>query len=373
MTVPDSEKHQAWQDRYRNGYFLAPMVRVGTLPMRLLSLHYGADLVWTCEIIDKSIANCLRTVNDQTGVISYSKDGREIFTTHKDEKSRVVFQMGSASPDTALEAARTIENDVAGIDLNCGCPMKFSVQGGMGAALMEDPDRLCAILEALVQNVSVPVTCKIRVFDDEEKTIELARRIAATGISALTVHCRTRYMRPREKAMWHRLNRIVDELSPLPVILNGDICHFDDVQKARESTGATSVMTARGAIANPSIFRKESVSVLEATVEFVKTAMRASNSYANTKYTVLLMYTDTKAPEYKVLQASKCYEAMCGALGIAEFYHAEGKLCVTDRNDPMRVKQNGALGKRSAVKNETSVNAQPESDAAETPTKRAKA
>ena len=37
---------------YTNKVILAPMVRVGTLPMRLLAVDYGADLVYTEEIID---------------------------------------------------------------------------------------------------------------------------------------------------------------------------------------------------------------------------------------------------------------------------------------------------------------------------------
>ena len=34
---------------YTNKLVLAPMVRIGTLPMRLLALRYGADLVY-CEV-----------------------------------------------------------------------------------------------------------------------------------------------------------------------------------------------------------------------------------------------------------------------------------------------------------------------------------
>lgn len=38
---------------YTNKLMLAPMVRINTLPMRLLALKYGADLVYTEEIIGK--------------------------------------------------------------------------------------------------------------------------------------------------------------------------------------------------------------------------------------------------------------------------------------------------------------------------------
>ncbi|KAJ2766356.1 tRNA-dihydrouridine synthase 2, partial [Coemansia linderi] len=179
-------KRTEWRDRYRNGFFLAPMVRVGTLPMRLLAQQYGADLAWGPEIVDISIVGSERIVDEKTGVISYVKNDKDIFTTHPSEKQQVVFQLGSAGPEVALAAAKTVEQDVSGFDLNCGCPKKFSIQGGMGAALMSDPDRLCSILDILVKNIDLPITCKIRVFDDVEKTLDLVRRVAATGVSALT-------------------------------------------------------------------------------------------------------------------------------------------------------------------------------------------
>ncbi|KAJ2908235.1 tRNA-dihydrouridine synthase 2, partial [Coemansia aciculifera] len=275
------------------------MVRVGTLPMRLQAQQYGADLMWGPEIVDKSIVGSERVVDDKTGVIAYVKGGKDIFTTHPSERQKVIFQMGSAAPETALAAAKHIEQDVSGIDLNCGCPKRFSIQGGMGAALMADPPRLCSILDVLVKNIDLPITCKIRVFDNIEKTLDLVRQIAATGISALTVHCRTKNMRPHEKAMWNRLNDVVSELPDLPIILNGDIFEYADVQRAREETGATSVMTARGAAANPSIFRSEGMlPAMDAAREYTKFAVRTSNGFVNTKYTLVQMYPETKSEQF---------------------------------------------------------------------------
>lgn len=50
-------------DLYRNKKILAPMVRIGTLPMRLLAIEYGADLVYTPEIVDKKIIGATRIEN----------------------------------------------------------------------------------------------------------------------------------------------------------------------------------------------------------------------------------------------------------------------------------------------------------------------
>ncbi|KAJ2335669.1 tRNA-dihydrouridine synthase 2 [Coemansia sp. RSA 2681] len=335
MTTEENKRSE-WRDRYRNGFFLAPMVRVGTLPMRLLAQLYGADLMWAPEIVDKSIIGSERVVDEKTGVIAYIKNGKDIFTTHPSEKQQVIFQLGSAGPETALAAAKHVEQDVAGFDLNCGCPKKFSIQGGMGAALMADPVRLCSILDMLVKNIDLPITCKIRVFDDVEKTLELVRQIGATGISALTVHCRTRDMRPQEKAMWSRLKDVVSELPDLPIILNGDIFEFADVQRAREETGASSVMTARGAAANPSIFRSESMlPAMDAAQEYTKFAVRTSNNFINTKYTLVQMYPDTKTEQFCLLRSTRSYKDMCEAMGLAEFYESEGAELIHSRAEPL--------------------------------------
>lgn len=55
-----------------------------------------------------------------------------------------------------------VENDIAAIDINMGCPKDFSMKGGMGASLLKNPERAKTILIALVENVNIPVTCKIR-------------------------------------------------------------------------------------------------------------------------------------------------------------------------------------------------------------------
>lgn len=80
-----------------------------------------------------------------SGVISFTKNNRSIFDCHPLEKSRLIFQLGSADPNLAVQAMKVIEGDVGGVGLNCGCPKSFSLQGGMGAALLKDPERLCAV------------------------------------------------------------------------------------------------------------------------------------------------------------------------------------------------------------------------------------
>lgn len=73
------------------------------------------------------------------------KKGRSIFECHPIEKPYLIFQLGSADPKLAVEAALLVAQDVAGVGLNCGCPKPFSLSGGMGAALLKTPDKICDV------------------------------------------------------------------------------------------------------------------------------------------------------------------------------------------------------------------------------------
>lgn len=178
-----------------------------------------------------------------TGVISYNGKSKAIFTTHPIERPYLVYQIGSADPETAVQAAKTVMQDVSGIDLNCGCPKPFSTHAGMGAALLTNPDLLCSILAALRSAMppEITVSAKIRLLPDQADTLKLVERIVNSGVSALTVHCRTRNMRPRERALLGRLKEIVEFVEGMgkgiAVIANGDCLSAQDALRVREITG----------------------------------------------------------------------------------------------------------------------------------------
>lgn len=98
-----------------------------------------------------------------------------------------------------------------------GCPKEFSLKGGMGAALLTQVDKAKSILSTLVQNVKVPISCKIRVFESEEDTLNLVRQLASTGIAAIAVHGRTKTERPQHINRNKSIMAIAKALS-IPVI-----------------------------------------------------------------------------------------------------------------------------------------------------------
>ncbi|XP_024911956.1 tRNA-dihydrouridine(20) synthase [NAD(P)+]-like isoform X1 [Cynoglossus semilaevis] len=305
---------------------LAPMVRVGTLPMRLLALDHGADVVYCEELIDIKMVQCQRVVNEVLQTVDFvAPDERVMFRTCEREKDRVVFQMGTADPDRALSVARLVEKDVAAVDVNMGCPKEYSTKGGMGAALLSNPDRIEAILTKLVNGVSIPVTCKIRILPSLQETISLVQRIEKTGVTAIGVHGRFKEERPRHPIHCDYIQAVAQAVS-IPVIANGGsldlVKTHADIAEFRRLTGASSVMLARAAMWNPSVFNSGGPLPVETVMEeYLKYAVQYDNHAFNTKYCLCQMLRDkVESPLGKRVQAAQTNAEISDAYGLSEFH-----------------------------------------------------
>ncbi|TLD27091.1 hypothetical protein PspLS_04888 [Pyricularia sp. CBS 133598] len=343
---------------YRGKVVLAPMVRSSEMPSRLMALHYGADLVWGPETVDYSMIGTTRRLNPETKVLQWTRqqnngqkqappDAKEnaMFTMHPElEGKRLIFQLGSGDPQRAVAAASLVANDVAGIDLNAGCPKPFSTTGGMGAALLRDPDRLVAILEALVREVApaaeIGISVKIRLLETAAETEALVRRLVKTGITALTVHCRTTPMRPREPAIRGQLRMVADVCREAGVacLMNGDVKDRDEAIRLAAEYGTDGAMIARAAEENPSCFRAGADGGLAPWTETVPMFMRfcldMENKFSNTKYLLNNMIPG-KAPEFRPTQQGKTFVAVCEALNLDDLVEQakalDDKLGLTER------------------------------------------
>mmetsp|Transcript_23603 Transcript_23603/g.30608 ORF Transcript_23603/g.30608 Transcript_23603/m.30608 type:complete len:504 (+) Transcript_23603:117-1628(+) len=281
---------------------LAPMVRAGTLPLRSLALHYGADTVWGEEIIDRRITQTKRVLNEALGTTDYVTENRRsvVFRTHPGERDKIVYQIGTADAVYALQAAQHVEQDVAAIDINMGCPKQFSTGGGMGAALLSKPEVAEDILKTLRRNLSVPVSCKMRLLGTVEKSVEYARCMEKAGAQAIAVHMRTLQTSEKQRAIWDPLRPIVQAVS-VPVIANGDLYSRQMMKQIQELSGCSSVMLARPALYNISIFDKNAdslVSRCQVIKEYVQECIRWDNVIQNSKYTVMEMMRTTRHPEH---------------------------------------------------------------------------
>ena len=204
---------------FRRSEILAPMVRASTTPLRILALSHGASLTYTEELIDRSILASRRSINVELGTIDYQKPESnysprvvrrlELDVDNPDsskhgatllridptiEKDKLIYQLGTGESQLALRAALAVVNDVYGIDINMGCPKKFSISGGMGSALLSDVHRACDIVSTLRRNLpsNKPVSVKIRLLHptDPRPTLDFVTALIKAGVNAIAIHGR---------------------------------------------------------------------------------------------------------------------------------------------------------------------------------------
>lgn len=218
---------------------LAPMSGVTDLPFRRLVKSYGAGLVVSEMIASQAmIRETRRTMQ---------------MATHTPEEAPMAVQLAGCVPEVVAEAAKlNADRGAAIIDINMGCPVKKVVNGQAGSALMRDVKRAGEILKAAVDAVNLPVTLKMRTgWDDASRNApELARVAEDCGIQMITVHGRTRCQMYRGEADWDFIAEVKAAVT-LPVIANGDINSFDDVDRAISASGADGVMIGRGTYGRP--------------------------------------------------------------------------------------------------------------------------
>jgi tRNA-dihydrouridine synthase len=289
---------------YKSAKILAPMVRCGTLPLRLLALRYGANTVYSEEIVDKKLIQCERIENKILGTIDFVSGevgNRELVfrTLRQEEHGKLVFQIGTATPELAVQAAKVVAADVDSIDVNMGCPKHFSVHSGMGVALTRDSDRACSIIRALRASLDIPVSCKIRLLETVDETVSLVQALEAAGAQAIGVHARTASMRPKDKPRWNQLRQIVESVS-VPIIVNGDVWGPLEIKELKELSGCSSFMSARGALKNIKVCfendiekakaeQEDNQSIIRIIHDYVRISIDFDNHGKNTKYVIQYM------------------------------------------------------------------------------------
>jgi tRNA-dihydrouridine synthase 2 len=322
---------------------LAPMVRVGTIHSRIQSLRNGADFVWSEELIDIKLATCKRVLNPKNNTVDFLLEHdtsvRPVFQTTGEEKGKVILQLGSSDPEIALKAAKLVENDVAAVEINMGCPKEYSTKAGMGAAMLQTPELAASILKNLVDNLKIPVTCKIRCLKTVEETAEFCRKMADTGISLLSIHGRERHDRPRHPCKYEKIAKVTkimkSEYPDLAVWANGvsfdHVNYRSDIDNVFEQTGCDGVMLARVAFRDPSVFNRVQKTMEEYTLEYVKVAIEFGATFKTMKYVLQEMlcgrYGQTNiagGPIGDALRSAETVEAVAAIWGV-DYVDVEAK------------------------------------------------
>ena len=229
----------------KNNLILAPMAGVTDLPFRRICEEFEPGLVCTEMISSKGLF-----YNDH-------KTGRILNTTG--ETVPVSCQIFGSDPETMAFASKLLNDKykVEILDINMGCPVPKVVKNGDGSKLLTDLDLAEEVIKAVVDNSKVPVTVKMRAGWDKNNIVadELAKRAEKLGVSAITIHGRTRSEFYSGKADLDIIKKVKESVN-IPVIGNGDVVDEESAKYMLDYTGVDGIMIGRGVFGNPWIFKR---------------------------------------------------------------------------------------------------------------------
>ncbi|PWN21132.1 Dus-domain-containing protein [Microstroma glucosiphilum] len=236
-------------------YIVAPMVSASELPWRTLSRRYGADLCYSPMINCRSLVDSLHGKSKNSRAKALEWFDVDLGEEGSGEDKMLVVQLAGSDPKIILEAAEHVQDHCLAVDLNLGCPQHIAKRGHYGSYLQEDWPLIFNIINTLHLNLRIPVTAKMRVFDDVERTVAYAKMLQHAGAQIVTVHGRTREQKGHKTGVadWEKI-RAVKQALDVPVFANGNILYGEDLQSALDKTGADGVMSAEGNLYNPTIF-----------------------------------------------------------------------------------------------------------------------
>lgn len=226
--------------------YLAPMEGVTDSVFRQLCKEQGADILISEFVSSDAL---IRNVVQSLTKIAF----------HPLEKPFGVQIFGNSEESLTMAAQKAAEIQPDFIDINWGCPVKKIVSKGAGSAILQDIPKMIRLTKAVVDSVNLPVTVKTRLgWDEQHKPIvEVAERLQDVGISAITIHGRTRSQLYSGSADWTLIGETkANPRLQIPVIGNGDIDSGKKALDCKNKYGVDAVMIGRAAIGNPWIFRE---------------------------------------------------------------------------------------------------------------------
>eukprot|EP00963_Diacronema_lutheri_P011810 scaffold1483_cov374-Pavlova_lutheri.AAC.12 len=252
-----------WKQMGAPKYWVAPMVDQSELAFRLLCKKNGTEGAYTPMIHARMfLTDPIYRTEAFTSLVGTPSEGSgtDMKADPNADDRPLIAQFCANDGEIWLEAAQAVAPYVDAVDLNLGCPQRIARRGKYGAFLMDHLENVETMVKYVVARLNVPVTAKIRVFDDLASTLAYAKMLEQAGCSMVAVHGRTRDMkRAREYPPDWRAIRAVREAVNIPVLANGGVRSLEEANALMAFTGAQGVLSAEPLLENPAIFKPRSV------------------------------------------------------------------------------------------------------------------
>ena len=221
---------------------LSPLAGITDFVMRNLIRKYSKTCLITTEMISSE-------------ALMQHSDTKITYTDLKEHP--VAFQIEGHKPELMAKSAKILENRADIIDINMGCPINKIVKGHDGCSLMKTPELARDIVLAVKEAVNIPVTCKFRLgwSQDSKNFIEFAQLMQESGVSAVTVHGRTRSQLYGGEADWNEIAKLHGEID-IPYYANGDITTPERAKECLEITKASGIAIGRAAMGDLSLISR---------------------------------------------------------------------------------------------------------------------
>lgn len=228
----------------KSNLFLSPLAGYTNLPFRLVIREVGGVDLCTTDLVNAR------------SLIEQNPKALKLIESNQQDSPLSVQLFGGVKEEMRDASIILQEHGVNSIDVNMGCPVPKVTKTGGGASMMNELPKTQELIRAMVEAVDIPITAKMRLgWDDQNLTApDLARALEEAGVSAIFVHGRTRAQGFEGVVNLEGIRKVVEGVSSIPVIGNGDITTPEAAKHMIKKTGCHGVSAGRGAFYNPWIF-----------------------------------------------------------------------------------------------------------------------